>query len=97
MIQQCAYGHSKHTYVNTVLDNGMADAEQNRRSLAISDTVVKADGRGFCDVAGLREAKQTLKEAIVMPLVYPHLFTGGCFKNTNIPQLVKVLEGSSYY
>jgi len=30
----------------------------------------------FDTVAGLTEAKQTLKEAILFPALYPHLFTG---------------------
>lgn len=30
----------------------------------------------FDSVAGLAEAKQTLKEAVLFPLMYPHLFTG---------------------
>lgn len=28
-------------------------------------------------MAGLEQAKQTLHEAIVLPVQYPHLFTGG--------------------
>lgn len=28
------------------------------------------------DVAGLNAAKEILKEAIIMPLQFPHLFTG---------------------
>ena len=32
----------------------------------------------FADVAGLSQAKQTLREAIVLPMKYPHLFTGSC-------------------
>mmetsp|Transcript_11236 Transcript_11236/g.22109 ORF Transcript_11236/g.22109 Transcript_11236/m.22109 type:complete len:187 (+) Transcript_11236:511-1071(+) len=30
----------------------------------------------FRDIAGLREAKRLLKEAVLMPMKYPHLFTG---------------------
>ena len=30
----------------------------------------------FSDVAGLSIAKQSLREALIMPLQYPHLFTG---------------------
>jgi SpoVK/Ycf46/Vps4 family AAA+-type ATPase len=28
------------------------------------------------DVAGLDEAKETMKEAVVLPFKFPHLFTG---------------------
>jgi len=31
---------------------------------------------GFSDVIGLNEAKRSLNEAIVMPTLYPHLFSG---------------------
>jgi katanin p60 ATPase-containing subunit A1 len=30
----------------------------------------------FADIAGLSEAKRLLKEAVLMPMKYPHLFTG---------------------
>ena len=30
----------------------------------------------FTDVAGLTHAKQALKEAIYLPIQFPHLFTG---------------------
>ena len=49
----------------------------NSRRIAIQETIVK---RGvttkFSDVAGLGEAKQTLKEAIILPVQFPQLFTG---------------------
>ena len=44
--------------------------------MAIQETIVGKCSVTFDDVAGLDEAKQTLKEAIVMPLQFPHLFTG---------------------
>lgn len=40
-------------------------------------TVVQKGSVKFCDVVGLNDAKQALKEAIIMPLQFPHLFTGG--------------------
>ena len=47
------------------------------RKIAIKETIVE---RGlttkFADVAGLSDAKQTLKEAIILPLQFPQLFTG---------------------
>ena len=46
------------------------------RRLAIEDTIVEKGRLKFTDIAGLNEAKETLKEAIIMPLLYPHLFTG---------------------
>ena len=47
-----------------------------RRRIAIKDTILEKGNITFCDVVGLTHAKQALKEAIIMPLRYPHLFTG---------------------
>ena len=58
---------------NTVI---FADAEKNQRSRAIEETIVDKGGLSFDDIAGLKDAKQALREAIIMPLHYPHLFTG---------------------
>ncbi|XP_064596168.1 vacuolar protein sorting-associated protein 4-like [Liolophura sinensis] len=52
-------------------------AEKFNRSLAIEETIVRKSSIKFSDVAGLYEAKQALREAIIMPLQYPQLFTGG--------------------
>jgi len=42
----------------------------------IEDTILTKGCLKFDDVAGLLKAKQILKEAIIMPLQFPHLFTG---------------------
>lgn len=34
-------------------------------------------GRGFSEVGALSEAKDTLREAVQLPLKHPELFTGG--------------------
>ena len=54
-----------------------------RRLRAIEETILPAkrrreeEGRrGFASVAGLELAKQALREAIVLPVQFPHLFTG---------------------
>ena len=50
-----------------------------RRRVAIEDTIVQKGTVTFqfCDVVvGLTNAKQALKEAIIMPLQLPQLFTG---------------------
>nr|CAB3267644.1 vacuolar protein sorting-associated protein 4B-like [Phallusia mammillata] len=46
------------------------------RKSAIEQTIVVGHSGKFDDVVGLNEAKISLNEAIVMPLLYPHLFTG---------------------
>ncbi|KAJ7387901.1 hypothetical protein OS493_001251 [Desmophyllum pertusum] len=53
------------------------NSQCNRRKIAIQDTIVQKGSIKFCDVVGLSDAKQALKEAIIMPLQFPHLFTGG--------------------
>ena len=57
-------------------NSGLA-GEAVGRQVAIQATIVAPGKIRFCDVAGLTEAKQLLREAIVMPLKYPHLFRGG--------------------
>ena len=42
----------------------------------IESTVLPASTLTFGDVAGLKEAKQALREAVILPAKYPHLFTG---------------------
>ncbi|KAI0224356.1 Suppressor protein of bem1/bed5 double mutants [Lamellibrachia satsuma] len=59
-------------------DHGISsDARQVCRRMAIEDTILTKGQLRFDDVAGLQEAKQILKEAIIMPLQFPQLFTGG--------------------
>jgi len=55
------------------------DKEKERRLSAIQETVLSYNSSvkvNFDSVAGLAEAKQTLKEAVLFPVMYPHLFTG---------------------
>ncbi|KAK2178596.1 hypothetical protein NP493_538g04028 [Ridgeia piscesae] len=59
-------------------DHGVStDARDVRRRMDIEDTILTKGCLKFDDVAGLLKAKQILKEAIIMPLQFPHLFTGG--------------------
>ncbi|XP_038045623.1 vacuolar protein sorting-associated protein 4-like [Patiria miniata] len=53
-----------------------SDTHSQSRTLAIEDTIVRKGTVSFSDVAGLTQAKQILREAIVMPVQFPHLFTG---------------------
>ena len=40
------------------------------------DCVDKNPNVGFDDIAGLEDCKKCLKEAVLLPIMYPHLFTG---------------------
>lgn len=51
--------------------------EKRLRELSIEGTIMTAGSVALKDVVGLQDAKQALQEAIVMPLVFPHLFLGG--------------------
>ncbi|WAR27893.1 VPS4B-like protein [Mya arenaria] len=57
-------------------EDSRADNQQPQRRAAIEETIVRKGGITFHDIAGLNEAKEALTEAIVMPLQFPHLFTG---------------------
>lgn len=38
--------------------------------------VMEKPNVGWSDVAGLEAAKEALKEAVILPIKFPHLFTG---------------------
>lgn len=38
--------------------------------------VVEKPNVKWSDVAGLTDAKESLKEAVILPIKFPHLFTG---------------------
>ncbi|XP_061190417.1 uncharacterized protein LOC133198325 [Saccostrea echinata] len=52
------------------------DPQQRVRRSAIEDTIITKGGIRFQDIAGLNDAKEALREAIIIPLLFPHLFTG---------------------
>ena len=39
------------------------------------------------DVAGLESAKESLKEAVILPIKFPHLFTGMCLESCSVCSL----------
>ena len=43
---------------------------------AVINSIHTSTGLTFSDVAGLDTAKQILHEAVILPVQYPHLFTG---------------------
>ena len=56
-------------------DEGDADAKKLRGALAGAILTEKPNVR-WEDVAGLEAAKEALKEAVILPIKFPHLFTG---------------------
>lgn len=54
----------------------LGDPQQRVRRSAIEDTIIAKGSVRFQDIAGLIDAKEALKEAIIIPLLFPHLFTG---------------------
>ena len=79
MCESCT--ESKHTNsrpIPTELDKRKSNGETSasQRTSVIEATITPLGQVTFSDVAGLEEAKQLLKEAIVLPLKYPQLFDG---------------------
>ncbi|XP_013386414.1 vacuolar protein sorting-associated protein 4B-like [Lingula anatina] len=60
-----------------VQKNDQGDMQKKARRQAIEETIALKGQFCFNDVAGLEEAKQALREAIIMPVQFPQLFTGG--------------------
>ncbi|KAH7085461.1 vacuolar protein sorting-associated protein-like protein VPS4 [Paraphoma chrysanthemicola] len=56
-------------------DEGDADSKKLRGALAGAILSEKPNIR-WEDVAGLEQAKEALKEAVILPIKFPHLFTG---------------------
>ena len=52
------------------------EKEKRSRQLTIEETILQRSDIRLKDVVGLAEAKQALQEAVVMPLIFPHLFLG---------------------
>jgi len=58
-------------------DNDDADAEKQKLRGALSGAVVSEKPNvKWDDVAGLTQAKESLKETVILPTRFPQLFTG---------------------
>uniref|UniRef100_A0A8C4N4H5 AAA+ ATPase domain-containing protein n=1 Tax=Eptatretus burgeri TaxID=7764 RepID=A0A8C4N4H5_EPTBU len=66
--------HSLLACMDTLLPTFFADPQ--RRQNDISAAVVEVGSMTFDDLAGLQSVKQSLREAVVLPVLYPQLFTG---------------------
>lgn len=61
-------------------DSG-ADSDSDNQTKKLQDTIGKAivvekPNVKWEDIAGLEGAKEALKEAVILPIRFPHLFTG---------------------
>ena len=62
-------------------DSDDDDPEKKKMQSKLSDAiVVEKPNIKWSDVAGLTAAKEALKEAVILPIKFPHLFTGLFFK-----------------
>ncbi|XP_071476123.1 vacuolar protein sorting-associated protein 4B-like [Diadema antillarum] len=52
------------------------DTELKKMERQLEDAIVENPNVKWSDVAGLEGAKEALKEAVIMPVKFPHLFTG---------------------
>ena len=58
-------------------DSDSDDPEKKKMVEKLSDAiVVEKPNIKWSDVAGLEAAKEALKEAVILPIKFPHLFTG---------------------
>jgi len=58
-------------------DSDSDDPEKKKMQTKLSDAiVVEKPNIKWSDVAGLEAAKEALKEAVILPIKFPHLFTG---------------------
>jgi vacuolar protein-sorting-associated protein 4 len=59
-------------------DDDSAEKKKLRRGLEGAILTEKPNVH-WSDIAGLEAAKEALKEAVILPIKFPHLFTGKCF------------------
>lgn len=60
-------------------DSDTEDAETKKFQGQLNKTiVVEKPNVKWEDVAGLEIAKEALKEAVILPIKFPHMFTGWC-------------------
>lgn len=68
-------------YADSDGDSDDDDPEKKKMQSKLSDAiVVEKPNIKWSDVAGLEAAKEALKEAVILPIKFPHLFTGLLFK-----------------
>ena len=89
-------GETEKTTKKPVKDGGGAPAESDndKENSKFKDQlsgaiVVEKPNIKWSDVAGLEQAKEALKEAVILPTKFPHLFKG-CVQNLMLPVLLVI-------
>ena len=73
-------------------DKSEEDKESNKFKDQLSGAiVVEKPNVKWSDVAGLEQAKEALKEAVILPTKFPHLFTVSLFKLRLCFRLIRFL------
>ena len=67
--------HSAHTCRDS---EDLDSSEKKLKNMLEGTLVAEKPNVHWEDVAGLTVAKETLKEAVILPVRFPHLFTGKC-------------------
>ncbi|KTW27682.1 hypothetical protein T552_02122 [Pneumocystis carinii B80] len=68
--------HRKETREQRAINNLKGVIDENLLQIIVNDIVVKGDKVSWDDIAGLEDAKKTLKETVIYPLLRPDLFSG---------------------
>ncbi|CAF1534536.1 unnamed protein product, partial [Rotaria sordida] len=65
-------------------DDDSGDPERRRMMQKFEGAIITDPQVTFADVIGLEQAKEALKEAVILPVKYPQLFQGICHKKISI-------------
>ena len=77
MVRWCSRGAATASAADKKDKDGGADDEQKKLRGALAGAIVtEKPNVKWSDVAGLEQAKSTLKEAVILPARFPQLFTG---------------------
>jgi SpoVK/Ycf46/Vps4 family AAA+-type ATPase len=65
------------------------DSDKAARRRSIEATRQVPNARGLDTVAGLAETKKLLHEAVLLPLKFPHLFTGSSTSQNTVEAIAR--------
>ena len=70
--------HSAHTCRDSEDSEDLDSSEKKLKNLLEGTLVAVKPEVHWDDIKGLTVAKETLKETVILPVRFPHLFTGKC-------------------